>query len=45
MELRESADFEDRIYAKSDIGEILRSELKRSLPRGGVAIGTATDPF
>ncbi len=45
MELRESADFEDRIYAKSDIGAILRSELKRSLPKGGIAIGTATDPY
>src|SRR5579862_8014375 len=29
MELRESADFEDRIYAKSGIGPILRCELKR----------------
>jgi DNA repair photolyase len=45
MELRESSDFEDRIYAKSDIGAILRGELKRSLPVGGVAIGTATDPY
>jgi DNA repair photolyase len=45
MELRDSADFEDRIYAKSDIGEILRRELRRSRPTGGIAIGTATDPY
>lgn len=45
MELRDSADFEDRIYAKSDIAEILRREIRRSPPTGGVAIGTATDPY
>jgi DNA repair photolyase len=45
MELRDSADFEDRIYAKSDIGDILRREIARSRPAGGIAIGTATDPY
>ena len=45
MELRDSADFEDRIYAKSEVGEILRRELRRSRPTGGIAIGTATDPY
>jgi DNA repair photolyase len=45
MELRDSADFEDRIYAKSDVAEILRRELRRSNPTGGIAIGTATDPY
>src|SRR6202789_1543553 len=49
MELRESVDFEDRIYAKSGIGPILRRELKRiSLSNGAgpsIAIGTATDPY
>ena len=45
MELRDSADFEDRIYAKSDIAEILRRELRRVRPVGGIAIGTATDPY
>jgi DNA repair photolyase len=45
MELRDSADFEDRIYAKSDIAEILRRELRRFRPSGGIAIGTATDPY
>jgi len=45
MELRESVDFEDRIYAKSGIAEILRRELKRMDGSGGIAIGTATDPY
>jgi DNA repair photolyase len=45
MELRDSADFEDRIYAKSDIAETLRREIRRSRPAGGIAIGTATDPY
>ena len=50
MELRDSADFEDRIYAKSGTGEILREELRRAYlrgkpPTGGIAIGTATDPY
>ncbi len=45
MELRESEDFEDRIYAKSDIAEILRREIRHSRPTGGIAIGTATDPY
>ena len=45
MELRDSADFEDRIYAKSETGEILRRELRRMRPTGGIAIGTATDPY
>jgi DNA repair photolyase len=45
MELRDSADFEDRIYAKSEVGQILRRELRRLRPTGGIAIGTATDPY
>src|SRR5580658_6278017 len=45
MELRESVDFEDRIYAKSGIGPILRGELKRIRGRPSIAIGTATDPY
>src|ERR1700683_3296284 len=50
MELRETVAFEDRIYAKSGIAEILRRELKRMQfsnggGRGGIAIGTATDPY
>jgi DNA repair photolyase len=45
MELRESVDFEDRIYAKSAIGPLLRRELKRIDGSRGIAIGTATDPY
>lgn len=45
MELRESVDFEDRIYAKSKIEPILRRELKRIDGSKGIAIGTATDPY
>jgi DNA repair photolyase len=45
MELRDSADFEDRIYAKSDIAGILRREIRHARPTGGIAIGTATDPY
>jgi DNA repair photolyase len=45
MELRESVDFEDRIYAKSGVGPILRRELKKIDGSKGIAIGTATDPY
>jgi DNA repair photolyase len=45
MELRASEDFEDKIYAKSNLGPILRRELKRLDCKGGIAIGTATDPY
>ena len=45
MELRESIDFEDKIYAKSHIQPILRRELKRIDGSQGIAIGTATDPY
>lgn len=45
MELRESVEFEDKIYAKSDVPQILRRELKRIDGGRGIAIGTATDPY
>ncbi len=45
MELRKSADFEEKIYAKSGIGPLLRRELRRIDRRHGIAIGTATDPY
>lgn len=44
MELRASEDFEDKIYAKSGVAENLRREMRR-FPGGGIAIGTATDPY
>lgn len=45
MELRDSAEFEDKIYAKSNLQPILRRELKKIDGSGGIAIGTATDPY
>lgn len=45
MELRESVEFEDRIYAKSGVSQILRRELRRIDGSRGIAIGTATDPY
>jgi DNA repair photolyase len=45
MELRESDEFEYKIFAKSSIAPILRHELKRIPPSQGIAIGTATDPY
>ena len=45
MELRESEDFENQIYAKSDVRAILRRELKTIDGGRGIAIGTATDPY
>ncbi|MEP6716045.1 MAG: radical SAM protein [Terriglobia bacterium] len=45
MELRESHEFEDKIYAKSNIKPLLREELKHIDGSEGVAIGTATDPY
>jgi DNA repair photolyase len=45
MELRDSAEFEDRIFAKSNLQPILRRELKKIDGSKGIAIGTATDPY
>ena len=45
MELRESEEFEDKIYAKSNVAAILSRELKRIDGSKGIAIGTATDPY
>ena len=45
MELHKSAEFEDKIYAKSNLQPILRRELKKIDGASGIAIGTATDPY
>ena len=45
MELRESQDFEDHIYAKSHVAEILQKEIRHLARGAGIAIGTATDPY
>lgn len=45
MELRDPADFEDRIFVKSDVAALLSKELRRMWPAGGIGMGTATDPY
>ena len=45
MEPRDSSEFEDKIYAKSNPAAILRRELRRIDGSKGIAIGTATDPY
>lgn len=45
MELRESDDFENRIYAKKNLVPILVAELRKVRPGEIIAIGTATDPY
>ena len=40
-----AAEFEDRIYAKQAVAEILRRELAKIDKRDAIAIGTATDPY
>src|SRR5258705_6955945 len=37
--------FEQKIFAKQGAGAILRRELARGKGHGGIAIGTATDPY
>jgi DNA repair photolyase len=44
MEMPESRDFEEKIYAKVRAAELLRQEL-RQRPEGEIALGTATDPY
>jgi DNA repair photolyase len=44
MEMNAS-DFEDKIYAKSAAGHLLRRELGRVERKDHIAIGTATDPY
>jgi DNA repair photolyase len=45
MELRNPADFENRIFAKSWDAARFRAELRKLKFGEGVAIGTATDPY
>ena len=42
---RDVNEFENRIYAKAAVAEILKSELPKIDKREGIAIGTATDPY
>jgi len=41
----DASDFEDKIYAKSAAGHLLRRELGRVERKEHIAIGTATDPY
>src|SRR5262252_10903352 len=45
MELRDSLDFERRIYVKQDAARLLRRDLRKVKPGEEIAIGTATDPY
>jgi DNA repair photolyase len=45
MELRESLDFERKIYAKHFDSKAFRAELRKLPPAETIAIGTATDPY
>src|SRR5262252_6877276 len=45
MELRDSLDFERRIYVKQHTAWLLRQELKQVRRGQPIAIGTATDPY
>lgn len=45
MELRDSLDFERKIFAKQQAAWLLRRDLKRVREGEEIAIGTATDPY
>jgi DNA repair photolyase len=45
MEMRDGADFEQKIFIKQHAAELLRQELRHVKPGEEIAIGTATDPY
>jgi len=45
MEMRDSLDFERKIYVKKHTAWLLRQELRQVRPGQSIAIGTATDPY
>jgi DNA repair photolyase len=45
MELRDSADFEQKVFVKQHAADLLRQELHHVKPGEEIAIGTATDPY
>jgi DNA repair photolyase len=45
MEMRDGAEFEQKIYVKQHTAELLRRELRRVKPGEAIALGTATDPY
>ena len=45
MEMRDGAEFEQKIYVKQHTADLLRRELRRVKPEEPIALGTATDPY
>jgi DNA repair photolyase len=45
MEMRNGADFEQKIYVKQHAADLLRQELRQVKTGEEIAIGTATDPY
>jgi DNA repair photolyase len=45
MEIRNSIEFEKKIYAKQHAADLLRQELRRVKVGEEIALGTATDPY
>jgi DNA repair photolyase len=45
MEMRDGAEFEQKIYVKQHTAELLRRELRRVKPGEAISLGTATDPY
>jgi DNA repair photolyase len=45
MELRDGAEFEQKIYVKQHTADLLRHDLRRVKPGEAIALGTATDPY
>jgi DNA repair photolyase len=45
MEMRDGADFEQKIYVKQHAAGLLRHEIRKVKPQEAIALGTATDPY
>ncbi|MGA8866594.1 MAG: radical SAM protein [Candidatus Sulfotelmatobacter sp.] len=45
MEMRDGADFEQKIYVKQHAADLLRQELRQVKLGEAIALGTATDPY
>jgi DNA repair photolyase len=45
MEMRDGADFEQKIYVKQHAANLLRHDLRRVKSGEAIALGTATDPY
>ena len=45
MEMRDGAEFEQKIYVKQHTADLLRRELRKVKPGEAIALGTATDPY